>query len=134
LLTEQLLTYSRQLEPTVKEIDDLEQLVLRERVDEGKLLRQLVAITQRTARLRRKLAPHREIYERLAQPNFSQLLPDSATEELFPPLVDRLDRTLDDMDTTRQMAAGSIDLYTTPAGEAGSKLTVGTDCWADLLG
>ena len=122
LLTEQLLTYSRQLEPTVKEIDDLEQLVLRERVDEGKLLRQLVAITQRTARLRRKLAPHREIYERLAQPNFSQLLPDSATEELFPPLVDRLDRTLDDMDTTRQMAAGSIDLYTTLVAHGTNKV------------
>ena len=75
LLTEQLLTYSRQLEPTVKEIDHLEQLVLRDRVDEGKLLRQLVAITQRIARLRRWLTPHREIYERLAQPNISQLLP-----------------------------------------------------------
>jgi magnesium transporter len=36
LLTEHLLTYSRQLEPTVKEIDHLEQLVLRDRVDEGK--------------------------------------------------------------------------------------------------
>ena len=122
LLTEQLLTYSRQLEPTLKEIDHLEQLVLRDRVDEGKLLRQLVSITQRIARPRRWLTPHREIYERLAQPNISQLLPDSATEELFPALVDRLDRTLADMDTTRQMAGGSIDLYTTLVAHATNKV------------
>jgi magnesium transporter len=122
LLNEQLLTYGRQLEPTVKEIDHLEQLVLRDRVDEGKLLRQLVAITQRIARLRRWLAPHREIFERLAQPNVSELLPDPAAEGLFPGLVDRLDRTLDDLDTTRQMAAGSIDLYTTLVAHGTNKV------------
>jgi magnesium transporter len=121
LLTEQLLTYGRQLEPTVKQIDHLEQLVLRDRVDEGKLLRQLVAITQRIARLRRWLAPHREIFERLAQPNLSELLPDPSAEGFFPGLVDRLDRTLDDMDTTRQMA-GSIDLYTTLVAHGTNKV------------
>ena len=128
LLTEQLLTYSRQLEPTVKEIDHLEQLVLCDRVDEGKLLRQLVAITQRIARLRLWLTPHREIYERLAQPNFSQLLPDSAAEELFPALVDRLDRTLADMDTTRQMLPSCVDLsLCRPAEPASLKFVFAID-------
>jgi magnesium transporter len=41
---------------------------------------------------------------------------------LFPGLVDRLDRTLDDMDTTRQMAAGSIDLYTTLVAHGTNKV------------
>src|SRR4029077_1522446 len=56
------------------------------------------------------------------QPNISQLLPDSATEELFPALVDRLDRTLADMDTTRQMDGGSIALYTPLVDHATNKV------------
>jgi magnesium transporter len=113
LLNEQLLTFTRQLEPIVNEIDHVEQLVLSDRIDEDKLLRRLVSITQRITRLRRLLAPHVEIYEQLAQPNLSQLLPDSSPEGLFPALVNRLDRTLGSLDSARQMVAGSLDLYTT---------------------
>lgn len=52
LLNEQLLRYGRQLDPIVNEIDLLEQRILRDRVDEDKLIRQLVAINQRITRLR----------------------------------------------------------------------------------
>lgn len=122
LLNEQLQTYDKQLDPITNEIDHIEQLVLRERIDETKLLRQLVMLNQRITRLRRLLAPHLPIYERLAQPNLSQLLPEASPEGSFRALVNRLERTLDNFETTRQMATASLDLYTTLVAHGTNKV------------
>jgi magnesium transporter len=122
LLNEQLLSYGQQLEPIITEIDHVEQLILRDRVDEDELLRRLVSINQRITRLRRYLAPHTEIYERLAQPNLSELLPEASPEGQFAALIRRLERTLDSLDTTRQTAAASLDLYTTLVAHGTNKV------------
>lgn len=122
LLNEQLLTYDQQLDPITNEIDHIEQLVLRDRIDETRLLRQLVMLNQRITRLRRLLSPHLAIYERLAQPNLSQLLPEASPEGSFRALVNRLERTLDNFDATRQMATGSLDLYTTLVAHGTNKV------------
>jgi magnesium transporter len=122
LLNEQLLTYDQQLDPIISEIDHIEQLVLRDRIDEAKLLRQLVMLNQQITRLRRLLAPHLPIYERLAQPNLSQLLPEASPEGSFRALVNRLERTLDNYDAARQMVTGSLDLYTTLVAHGTNKV------------
>jgi len=122
LLNEQLLGYGQRLEPIITEIDHVEQLILRDRVDEDKLLRELVSINQRISRLRRLLAAHIEIFERLAQPNLTELLPEASPEGQFSALVSRLERTLDGLDTARQTAAGSLDLYTTLVAHGTNKV------------
>jgi magnesium transporter len=122
LLNEQLLGYGQLLEPIITEIDRVEQLILRDRVDEDRLLRELVSINQRISRLRRSLAPHVEIFERLAQPNLTELLPEASPDGQFSALVSRLERTLDSLDTARQTAAGSLDLYTTLVAHGTNKV------------
>ncbi len=99
--------------PLIERVGTVEQLVLSARIDEERLLRQLVGIAQRITQLRRLLAPHLEVYEQLAQPNFARLLPDASSDGLFEGLVGRLERALDSLDATHQLVAGSFDLYAT---------------------
>jgi magnesium transporter len=122
LLNEQLLGYGRELGGLLRQIDRVEQLVLRDRIAEEVLLPELVGITRSIGQLRRLLAPHLEIFERLAQPNLSQLLPEASPEGLFSALVRRLERTLERLDTARQMVAGALDLYTTLVAHGTNKV------------
>ena len=122
LLNEQLQTYSRKLKLIVNEIDHVEQLVLRDRVDEDKLVRRLISINQRITRLRRWLEPHTEIYERLAEPTLSELLPEETTEPLFAANVLHVKRTIDSLDSARQVVTGSLGLYMTLVAHSTNKV------------
>ncbi len=111
-LHEHLAAYLREVEPFEVELDRLDVQVMTGRADDAEVLQQLVAIRRRLTRLRRLLAPHRELYGRLALPDF-ELLSDSDSPESFASLAERSEQALQALDTTREMIVSSFEIYTT---------------------
>ena len=122
VLGELLRAYDEEIRKIVNAIDRVDQLVFRDRIEETTMLRELVTINQRIVRLRRWLAPHRDVFERLTQPDFTQLVAEDLREGTFTPIVARLDRTLDSLDTARRMLATSLDLYATLVAHGTNKV------------
>ncbi|MEO9174446.1 MAG: CorA family divalent cation transporter [Gaiellales bacterium] len=122
VLGDLLQTYDEQVRLIVNEIDRVDQLVFRDRIEETRMLHELVAINQRIVRLRRSLAPHRDVFERLTQADFTRLIVDDVEDGTFAPVAARLARTLASLDTARQMLATSLELYTTLVAHGTNKV------------
>jgi magnesium transporter len=106
-------------------IDDLERRI--DRFDEdviggrarssaGELLSELVSVRHAVHRVRRTLAPHREVFTRLAAPEF-QKLGSTDSSDRFRAVADRLERAMDNADTVREMVMGSFELVTTQTAQ-----------------
>jgi magnesium transporter len=111
-LHEHIASYLREIEPFELELERLDMQVLSGRADDVEVLRQLVVLRRRLARLRRLLAPHRELYGRLARPDF-ELLSDSGAAEGFVSLAERGEHVVQALDTTREMIVSSFEIFTT---------------------
>ena len=106
-------------------IDDLERRIDRfdERVIGGRtrasdeeLLSELVSVRHAVHRVRRTLAPHREVFARLAAPEFLKLA-SSDSSDRFRDVAERLERAMDGADTVREMVMGSFELVTTQTAQ-----------------
>ena len=102
-----LASYRRQIEEIEDEIDRIDEIALRGRDPSG-FLRRVVQLRRRTGALRRILVPHRETFGPLSRPDFE--LHDELGEP-WPGLVDRLERTIEGVERTRQLLVGSSDIY-----------------------
>ena len=111
-LDEHVTSYLRESEPFEVELDRLDYQVMGGRADDDAVIKQLVALRQRVARLRRLLAPHRELYGLLARPDF-EMLSGSDSMDAFARLDQRTDQALQQLETTREMIVSSFDVYTT---------------------
>jgi magnesium transporter len=111
-LHEHIASYLREVEPLELELERIDLQSMTGRATEDAVLRQLVSVRQRLAHLRRLLAPHRELYGRLALPDFA-LLSESDSPEAFASLSDRSEQALQALDATREMILNSFDIYTT---------------------
>jgi magnesium transporter len=111
-LHEHVASYVRELEPFEVELERLDVQVMAGRADDTAVLQQLVAVRAGVARLRRLLAPHRELYGRLARPDF-ELLSDSESPEGFTSLAARSEQALQALDAAREMTVSSFEIYTT---------------------
>jgi magnesium transporter len=111
-LDEHIASYLRESDPFEVELDRLDLQVLAGRADDDAVFRQLVELRQRVGRLRRLLAPHRELYGLLARPDF-EMLSGSDSTEAFARLDQRTDQALQRLETTREMIVSSFEVYTT---------------------
>jgi Mg2+ and Co2+ transporter CorA len=111
-LHEHVASYLRESEPFEVELDGLDLQVMTGRSDDDAVFRQLVALRRRLARLRRLLAPHRELFGLLARPDF-EMLSGSDSMEAFALLSERTDQALERLETTREMIVSSFEIYTT---------------------
>jgi magnesium transporter len=111
-LHEHIASYLREVEPLELELDHIDLQSMSGHANDDGVLRQLVSVRRRLAQLRRLFAPHRELYGRLALPDFA-LLSESASPEAFASLSDRSEQALQTLDTTREMILNSFDIYTT---------------------
>lgn len=103
--------YFQRLDELQQTIDDLEVRILRER-PRWETVEQLVELRREIGLLRRRLAPHRQVYITLAHPSFDVISGSSAAAE-FSVIVDRLETALQTIDTTREMVVGSFDVLMT---------------------
>jgi magnesium transporter len=102
--------YFRAVEAAQAEIDAFDQAMLA--VDVGdEMLRTLVDVRGRIARLRAALSPHREVFADLSRPDFV-LDHDGSTAE-YARLNDRLESLMESIESLREMIVGSFDLYMT---------------------
>jgi magnesium transporter len=120
-LDEHVASYLRESEPFEVELDRLDLQVMAGRADDDVVFKQLVGLRQRVGRLRRLLAPHREIYGLLARPDF-EMLSGSDSMEAFERLDQRTDQALQQLETTREMIVSSFDVYTTWAAHGTNKV------------
>jgi magnesium transporter len=111
-LDEHIASFLRESEPFEVELDRLDFQVMAGRADDDAVFKQLVGLRQRVGRLRRILAPHRELYGLLARPDF-EMLSGSDSMEAFARLDQRTDQALQQLETTREMIISSFDVYTT---------------------
>jgi magnesium/cobalt transport protein CorA len=120
-LHEHVTSYLQEIEPIEMELERLDFQIMAGRADDDAVLPQLLAIRRRLAHLRRLLAPHRELYGRLARPDF-ELLADSESQEAFESLDERTERALQALDTTREMIVSSFEIYTTWTAHEANKV------------
>ncbi|MDP9244891.1 MAG: magnesium transporter CorA family protein [Chloroflexota bacterium] len=115
LLDWQLGTYFKSVDELEGAVDVLDDRALRwaDRVD---LLNDLVRLRHRIGRIRRTLAPQREVFAALARPSFETLAAsDSAAH--FRTLQDRLERAIGAVENARELLLGSFDLYMTQTAQ-----------------
>jgi Mg2+ and Co2+ transporter CorA len=111
-LHEHLAGYLRESEPFEVELDRLDLQIMAGRKDDEAVFKELVELRQRLARLRRLLAPHRELYGLLARRDF-EMLSGSESMEAFALLDKRTDQALERLEATREMIVSSFEIYTT---------------------
>jgi magnesium transporter len=100
---------ARQLED---EVDRLDEAALRDLGSSRDLLARMVAMRRRIARVRRILAPHREVLSEIIGPDF---LPegDRHAADAFAMVATRLDRATDAVAHAREMLIGTFDIHMT---------------------
>ena len=112
ILQEQVSSYLAALRPIERELDRLDIRSMTGRANEDALLRELIGTRIRLAKLRRMLEPHRELFALLPRSEFA-VLSGSTSETDFEALSELLERTLQSMESTRDMMVGSFEIYTT---------------------
>jgi magnesium transporter len=93
------------------EADELDNRALHPR-SEKDLLADLVRLRRRISAVRRRLAPHREVFAALTRPELAGL-GDADDTVHFRALADRLERTIDSVDNARELILGSFDVHMT---------------------
>ena len=118
LLDWQLGTYFKLVDELERAVDVLDERALRggDRADRTELLNEMVRLRQRTGRIRRTIAPQREVFAALARPGF-ELLATSESAAHFRALQARVDRAIDAVENARELLIGSFDLYMTQTAQ-----------------
>jgi magnesium/cobalt transport protein CorA len=111
LLDWHLSGYFQVIDALELEADDLDQRALHPR-SERDLLTDLVRLRRRISAIRRRLAPHREVFAALTRTELAGLAGDGDSE-LFRGIADRLERALDAVDNARELVLGSFDVHMT---------------------
>jgi len=79
-------------------------------------LPELAQLRRGASRLRRMLAPHRQLFGALARPDFRPS-DDGIADKQFRALEQRFERAMDAVENTRDLVVGSFELYTTRSAE-----------------
>jgi magnesium transporter len=115
LLEWHITSYFRVLEKLEIEVDKLDEKILKSS-PERSFLPELLKLRNRVSRLRRLLAPHRDVFYALSRPDFV-LLAESESAPHFKTLNDRFERAMDSIETARDLVISSFDLLTTRTAE-----------------
>ncbi len=108
----QLSGYFAVIEGLQMEIDRLDEELLKATRNRPALLEHMLDMRRRVTALRRALGPHRDIFSLLSHPE-SEALIGSESAEIYARLEKRLDRALGAVASTREMIAGSFDIFMT---------------------
>jgi magnesium transporter len=112
ILQEHVASYLAEIRPIETDLDRLDLRSMTGRIGEEALLRDLVRVRLRLAKLRRMLEPHRELFALLARSEFAVLSGSQAASD-FEALNVLLERTLQSLESVREMIIGSFEIYTT---------------------
>jgi magnesium/cobalt transport protein CorA len=99
--------FFRQVEAIERDIDGLDEVAVRSSTSDG-FLDTVVVLRRRIGRLRRALAPNREALSPLERPDF---VLREELGEIWPGMIQRLERAIDAIENARELLVGSVDLY-----------------------
>jgi magnesium transporter len=112
LLDWQLTSYLRALERFEEDVDELDEQLLANDDPGDDLLERMVGLRRWITKLRRALAPHREVFAVLAQP--AQVGDEGAeTTEHLRLLLERLQHAVETAENAREMLLGSFNVFMT---------------------
>jgi magnesium transporter len=112
ILQEHVASYLAEIRPIETDLDRLDLRSMTGRIGEEALLRDLVRVRLRLAKLRRMLEPHRELFALLARSEFAVLSGSQAASD-FEALNVLLEQALQSLESVREMIIGSFEIYTT---------------------
>jgi Mg2+ and Co2+ transporter CorA len=112
ILQEHVASYLAELRPIEADLDRIDLRSMTGRIGEEALLRDLVGVRLRLAKLRRLLEPHRELFALLSRSEFA-VLSGSQADSDFEALSVFLEQTLQSLESVREMIIGSFEIYTT---------------------
>ncbi len=99
--------FFRHVEAIERDIDSLDELAIRAPTS-ARYLDTAIVLRRRVARLRRVLVPNREALAPLERPDVDLL---SNLDNVWPGVIQRLERAIDSVENARELIVGSFDLY-----------------------
>jgi Mg2+ and Co2+ transporter CorA len=91
------------------EIDRFDDAALQGKLSSKTEISSLVGLRRWVRHLRRLLIPHRDVYTRLARPDFAQFFNDG-TAGYIDTLNNRLEKAIDSVENARDLVFGSFDI------------------------
>ncbi len=118
LLDWQVGSYFKLVDDLERAVDELDERGLKggDREDRTTLLNDLVRLRHRIGRIRRTIAPQREVFAGLARPGF-EILATSDSAAHFRALQARVERAIDAVENARELLIGSFDLHMTQTAQ-----------------
>jgi magnesium transporter len=109
-------SYLRAIEAIQTAIDEVDELLLKPRLEEPPLLERLLQVRRRITRLRGALSPLRDVIGPLSNPHSDLLFSTTAATD-FERLLQRLENALEEVNTSREMIAVSFDIHMTKVSQ-----------------
>ncbi len=116
LLDWQLATYFDAVSGFEAAVDRLEVNLLSSRRQRD-CLPELAQLRRVVSRLRRRLAPHRNLFAALERPDFRPTLDGAPADTHFHLLCERFDHAMDTVENARDLVVGSFELFATRAAQ-----------------
>ncbi len=107
-----IVSYFRILEKLEKEVDKMDEKILRKDLEDEDFLKQMVKLRGEVSKLRRWFLPHRDIFYALSRPDFKEIA-DSDSFENFKMLNEHFESAVDSIESSRETVLSLFDLYTT---------------------
>ncbi|MBA4120889.1 MAG: magnesium transporter CorA family protein [Acidobacteria bacterium] len=100
------------LEKIEKEVDEMDENILRRDLEDEEFLKQMVKLRNEVSKLRRWFLPHRDIFYSLSRPDFKKAA-DADSLENFQLLNEHFESAVDSIESSRETVLSLFDLYTT---------------------
>jgi len=107
-----IVSYFSVLEKIEREVDDMDEKILRRDLEDEEFLKQMVNLRSEVSKLRRWFLPHRDIFYSLSRPDFKAIA-ESDSFENFKTLNEHFELAVDSIENSRDAVLSLFDLYTT---------------------
>lgn len=121
LLDLHIVSYFRALEEIEKEVDELDDRILKKDLDTNEFLSEMVEMRQSVTNLRRWFLPHRNVFYALARPDFQQIA-ESDSADNFRQLNEHFEHAFDAIEASRETVLSLFDLYATKSAQLTNEL------------
>lgn len=121
LLDLHIVSFFRALEEVEKEVDEMDDHVLKKDLDTEKFMREMVKMRQAVTNLRRWFLPHRDIFYALSRPDF-QRIAQSDSADSFRQLNEHFERAFDAIEASRETVLSLFELYATKSAQTTNDL------------
>ncbi len=107
-----IVSYFNVLERIEKQVDKMDEEILRKDLEDEEFLEQMVTLRAEVSKLRRWFLPHRDVFYALARPDFKEIA-DSDSFENFKTLNEHFESAVDSIESSRDTVLSLFDLYIT---------------------